>query len=44
LQHNRQQQIAPFDAVALLAFYQPLGAAEPSGRAAYLSAECEIDD
>ena len=42
-QHDRHQQIAPLDAVTFLTFEQPLGAAEPSGRAAHLSLECEID-
>ena len=43
LQHDRQQQIAPLDAIMLLAFEQPLRTAEPSGRTAHLSPECEID-
>ncbi|MGH2741709.1 MAG: hypothetical protein ACRDN8_04320 [Thermoleophilaceae bacterium] len=40
--HDRQQQIALLDAFTLLAFDQPLRAAEPSGRAAHLSSECEV--
>jgi hypothetical protein len=43
LQHYWHQQIALFDAVALLTFDQPLRAAKPPGRAANLSSECEID-
>ena len=43
-QHDRYQQIAPLDAVSPVALYQPLGAAEPSGRAAHFSSECEIYD
>ncbi len=42
-QHHRHQQIAPLDAVFPFALYQPLGAAEPSGRAAHLSSECKVD-
>ena len=41
LKHERQQQIAPFHAVAPLALDQPLRAAEPSGRAAELSPDGE---
>ena len=42
-QHDRYQEIAPLDAVALLALDQPLGATEPSGRATGLSSERKID-
>ena len=39
LLHDRQQQIALLGAFVLLAFEQPLGAGEPSGRAARLSSK-----
>jgi hypothetical protein len=39
LLHDRQQQVAPLDAVTLLAFEQPLGTGQPSGRAARLSSK-----
>jgi hypothetical protein len=42
LHHNRHQQVAPLDAVALLAFEQPLGTPEPSGSVSHLSLEGEM--
>jgi hypothetical protein len=41
-QHDRHQQIAPLDAVASLAFDQPLGTAEPACRPAHLASECKV--
>src|SRR5215204_2875387 len=41
-QHDRHQQIAPLDAVASLAFDQPLGTAEPACGAAHLASECKV--
>ncbi len=43
LDRDRQQEISTLDALALLAFDEALRTAEPSARAAHLSADCEID-
>jgi hypothetical protein len=37
-----QQQIAPLDAVASLAFDEPLGTAEPARRPTHLASECKV--
>ena len=43
LEHVRQQEVAPFHAVTVLALDEPAGAPEPPGRTAELAAQDEVD-
>ncbi len=43
LEHERQQQVAPFRAVTVLALDEPPGTPEPARRAARLAPQDEVD-